>query len=232
MKSGGWIPISKAFVKSLPKDRPYTELEAAYCLQIDYDKNNTVTVTGYSHLWQWGKKRVYRFFKRMGIAIEYPDNTTNIQRQRGHIKIGDCKETEKSLIRLIDNRGLEHTTTLKGDRKRPATIDKDKDKEHTRKKPCPYGQVFDLMREILPELPQPTKMTGLRKKHFAARWHSAVSSKNGLSSNSIEFWEGFFRYIRESDFLMGRNNSKFRASFDWIIRESNFIKIMEGNYHE
>jgi hypothetical protein len=30
---------------------------------------------------------------------------------------------------------------------------------------------------------------------------------------------------------MGRNG-KFQATFDWIIKEANFVKILEGNYHK
>lgn len=33
-----------------------------------------------------------------------------------------------------------------------------------------------------------------------------------------------------SDFLNGAGNTGFTASFDWIMKPSNFIKIIEGNY--
>ncbi|MBR7086366.1 MAG: hypothetical protein IKI47_02325, partial [Prevotella sp.] len=33
-----------------------------------------------------------------------------------------------------------------------------------------------------------------------------------------------------SDFLNGKNDRGFIASFDWIIRPNNFVKILEGNY--
>ena len=50
-------------------------------------------------------------------------------------------------------------------------------------------------------------------------------------TGAADFWKGFFQYIRKSDFLMGRN-SKWQATFDWIINESNFVKILEGNFHK
>ena len=34
-----------------------------------------------------------------------------------------------------------------------------------------------------------------------------------------------------SDFLNGRNNRNFIASFDWAFLPNNFIKILEGNYN-
>jgi hypothetical protein len=34
----------------------------------------------------------------------------------------------------------------------------------------------------------------------------------------------------KSDFLNGHNDRNWKASFDWILRPENFIKILEGNY--
>lgn len=33
-----------------------------------------------------------------------------------------------------------------------------------------------------------------------------------------------------SDFLNGRNNGGFVASFDWVFKPTNFIKVLDGNY--
>lgn len=35
-----------------------------------------------------------------------------------------------------------------------------------------------------------------------------------------------------SAFLNGRNNRSFIASFDWLVKPNNFIKVLEGNYDE
>ena len=34
----------------------------------------------------------------------------------------------------------------------------------------------------------------------------------------------------ESDFLSGENDRGWKATFDWLIRPKNFIKVVEGNY--
>lgn len=47
--------------------------------------------------------------------------------------------------------------------------------------------------------------------------------------------EAFFKVIKKaaaSPFLNGRNNRSFVASFDWLIKPNNFIKVLEGNYDE
>jgi hypothetical protein len=36
--------------------------------------------------------------------------------------------------------------------------------------------------------------------------------------------------IRGSPFLTGQTDAAFRASFDWVLKQTNFNKIMDGNY--
>lgn len=48
-------------------------------------------------------------------------------------------------------------------------------------------------------------------------------------NNSLEEWKKLISNIKSSDFLMGKVTS-FKISFDWLIKESNLIKVLEGNY--
>ena len=34
-----------------------------------------------------------------------------------------------------------------------------------------------------------------------------------------------------SDYLSGRNGKWQNCSFDWLIKENNYIKVLEGNYN-
>ena len=142
---------------------------------------------------------------------------------------------------MIDNKGLQvekdRSKNQKGqikDRSRYTTIDTKILNTNNTSKNCPTGQILDFWRELLPELPQPRLMTGHRQRQLAARWNSGVTSNAGLRSDSIEFWRGLFEHIKQSDFLMGRSNGErpFRATFDFVIKQSNFTKIIEGNYHK
>ena len=71
MNNGNWVPLCKNAAQFLPKDRPYTKLEAIYSLQLDYDDNNDVTVNGYAKLWKWNRKTVRNFIDRNGFEIIY-----------------------------------------------------------------------------------------------------------------------------------------------------------------
>lgn len=45
-----------------------------------------------------------------------------------------------------------------------------------------------------------------------------------------EFWTNLFEKINQSDFLSGRNNRNWRATFDFAMKPANIAKILEGTY--
>jgi len=91
---------------------------------------------------------------------------------------------------------------------------------------CPQSEIISMWGEVLPELRQPRVWDGQRAKDLAARWKS-----KDVKANSVDYWRGLFEYIRRSDFLMGRVTN-FSASLDWVVKASNYNKIIEGKYHE
>lgn len=88
---------------------------------------------------------------------------------------------------------------------------------------CPHQEIINNYHEILPELPAVRIWTDKRKKLLAARW------KEDKDRQNIEWWRKFFRFVRTSDFLMGRSSS-FQANLEWLVNASNFVKVIEGNY--
>ncbi|WP_231634610.1 hypothetical protein [Novosphingobium sp. KN65.2] len=47
---------------------------------------------------------------------------------------------------------------------------------------------------------------------------------------SIDDWANVWRNIEQSSFLRGGNERGWRADFNFILSESNFVKILEGKY--
>jgi hypothetical protein len=242
MKSGGWVPLDKTLVKDLPKDRPYTKVEAIFSIQVDYDNNKSATISGYADLWGWTRRRVRNLLKELGVQIIYPEDTRKKQNQSGQIaiQITDRSERKSGQIRLINSKGLqtkadrsERKSGQKKDRSRPTTIYPNPDPNIYTSKSIPYDKVLAIWKRVLPELSQPRAFTHTRKKRFDARWHESHETKKGLASNTLDFWEALFNYIRCSDFLMGRNhNSTWKADFDFVITTSKLQKILEGSYHK
>lgn len=93
--------------------------------------------------------------------------------------------------------------------------------------PCPYEKLVELYHKTLPELRRVEFITNVRKAAMFARWRT--------EAQSVEEWEWFFKKVRGSPFLMGKvpgSNGRppFMASFDWLIRPTNFIAVAEGKY--
>ncbi len=108
MKDGNWIPLDKNLKKALPKDRAYTELEAAFSLTCDYDSQKTATIAGYANLWSWSRTKVKTFLTSMKVDIIYPENTGKKQNQKGQIKRQiQCRySADTGQIRMVDSKGL------------------------------------------------------------------------------------------------------------------------------
>ncbi|KJS33056.1 MAG: hypothetical protein VR64_03870 [Desulfatitalea sp. BRH_c12] len=146
MKHGRWVPISKALARYLPSGRPYTKLEAAFSLQLDYDQRKPVTLSGYAALWGWSKGRVLRYFSEMGIKIDYPVSTKKKQNQTGLIMIlkSDRQRPDNRMIRLIDSKCLDENNDrtqnengLKKNRSRYPTMDPDTYRDPDKSPPTP-----------------------------------------------------------------------------------------------
>ena len=83
-----------------------------------------------------------------------------------------------------------------------------------------YIDIIDIYNSICKSLSKVIKVTDKRNK----------SIRNILKKYSREELETVFRKAEESDFLSGRNGSWNGCGFDWLINETNMIKVLEGNY--
>jgi hypothetical protein len=119
---------------------------------------------------------------------------------------------------------------------RNVTLDKDKSREDkditttsTRVDQCPVAQLIGLFAINAPSLVQPRIVPDAVKAQISARWRESEKHQ------SLDFWRDFFAYCETSDFLAGRTDGRggkpFRAGLEWIVKASNFAKIINGNYH-
>lgn len=99
---------------------------------------------------------------------------------------------------------------------------------------CPVDKIVDLYHQVLPELPKVMALTVKRKSSIKQRWDQL---KPESTEDGVESFTDYFKLVRGSDFLMGKkpasNGHKvFVANLEWLVNESNFIKVCERNYHE
>lgn len=94
---------------------------------------------------------------------------------------------------------------------------------------CPHSAILDLFHERLPTARQVRAWTPARQQALRSRW------REDKARQSLEWWSEFFDYIARSDFLCGRSVARqggkpFEVSMDWICKQENFVKILEGTY--
>lgn len=92
--------------------------------------------------------------------------------------------------------------------------------------PCPHQKIIALYHEILPMCPRIKRWNENRRALLRARWQE---------SGSLDYWKEFFGRVKRSDFLTGKVESvngrtPFLADLEWLIKESNYIKVIEGKY--
>jgi hypothetical protein len=121
------------------------------------------------------------------------------------------------------------------DESRNVTTDKDKDKDKELKHnvidpadrdSVPVVEVIELFNRTFETLPEVKVFSEKRKTAVRRRW------KENPKLQTLESWEHFFDWVKQSNFLMGRTEKPWTGfCFDWLFNPTNFAKIIEGNYH-
>jgi hypothetical protein len=83
-----------------------------------------------------------------------------------------------------------------------------------------YENIVENYHSMCPKLNKVVVVNDLRKGFINAR----------IGEFGIEKVINVIRLAGESDFLNGKNDKAWKADFEWILRPTNFIKIMEGKY--
>lgn len=96
--------------------------------------------------------------------------------------------------------------------------------------PCPHQEIIELYHANLPANPRIKVWDGTRSEALRTRW------REDIKRQSLDYWARFFRHCAASKFLTGqvedRNGRPFTPGLDWLVKASNFAKIIEGRYHD
>lgn len=104
--------------------------------------------------------------------------------------------------------------------------DKEKDKDieviSTTAENTNYKQIVDMYHEICKSLPRVRSISDARKKAIRAR----------LKSYTIDDFKTVFENAEASSFLRGDNGRDWVATFDWLLKDSKFPRVLEGYYSD
>ena len=145
-------------------------------------------------------------------------NIEGMEKIREQTRQRVAKHREKQKL-LISNATSNATVTEGNATEEDKEIDIEKEKEEEREK-INYQQIVDMFHSLCPSFPSIKALSDARKKAIKAR----------LNTYSIEDFEELFKKAESSDFLKGKNNRNWTANFDWLIKDANMAKVLDGNY--
>jgi hypothetical protein len=95
---------------------------------------------------------------------------------------------------------------------------------------CPHNEIIGIYHEVLPMCPPVRMWNKTRRGYLKQRWSENPEHQN------LEWWRNFFTYVKQSQFLIGKISGRdgkppFLANLEWLVKPSNFAKVIEGNYH-
>ncbi|MDE5763776.1 MAG: phage replisome organizer N-terminal domain-containing protein [Ruminococcus sp.] len=176
-------------------------------------------------------------FKKIGLIYEqengilkipYVDDVvgseTEYAQKKRNYRLGlktNGKKSSETLSSTLSDKSIET------DKEIDTEIDIDSERETEKKadksarSPSRISEIVDLYHKICTSYPEIMVVSDSSKKDL----------KTLMKRFSVEQIKKVFETAEKSDFLKGINNRDWKASFDWLIRESNFVKVLNGNYN-
>lgn len=83
-----------------------------------------------------------------------------------------------------------------------------------------YQRIMEMYNTTCRSYPRLTRLSEDRRKAIRAR----------LTEYSMEDFQRLFDKAEKSSFLRGQNDRNWTANFDWLIRDRNMARVLDGNY--
>jgi len=104
--------------------------------------------------------------------------------------------------------------------------------------PCPHQELIGIYHEEMPENPEVREWNQIRQRLMQSRWKEKLTAgKYKTKEEGLAYWRRYFAHCAKSSFLTGNTDGSsgrppFIANMEWLIRPSNFAKVVEGAYHQ
>lgn len=87
----------------------------------------------------------------------------------------------------------------------------------------PYQEVMRLYNNTCVSYPRCKTMSEARKKAIRARFNAGYT---------LDDFKELFEKAEKSSFLRGSNGNNWSANLDWLIKDANMAKVLDGNYDD
>lgn len=155
------------------------------------------------------------------------ETTTEAERKkayRNRIKNDSCLKIETNVgtnvLNISGQMSDVRTPEIEINKEKEKEIDIDKKKEKREK--IDYQQIADMYNNTCVSFPRLTSLSDARKKSIKAR----------MNTYSIDDFQKVFDKAECSSFMKGKNDRNWSATFDWMMKDSNIAKILDGNYDD
>ena len=155
-------------------------------------------------------------------------------------RAGKASAERRMSARSTDVQLTNNQEPITNNQLKPSICPPDGELEPPKKLPgCDHKAVIELYHQNLPTMRRVEVWNETRAGYLRQRWREVaaeLAQANDIDANDVLNWWGqFFQSVSKSRFLTGRVNSKdgraFVADLEWILKPSNFAKIVEGKYH-
>lgn len=142
----------------------------------------------------------------------------------GFIKVRPCENNSQINIGLSANNSS--LSEINGTKESKVKKSKVKESKEDGVPPTPAAPqdncmlIFELYNRICRSYPRITQYSEARKK----------AVKASLKKYNLKDFERLFKKAESSDFLKGKIKCDWRATFDWLINDTNMAKVLDGNY--
>lgn len=138
-------------------------------------------------------------------------------KEKNRQRVAAYRERQKLLAAGNDCNDYSNDTVMESN---DVDIEEDKDKDKEEDKRIDYKAIIDCYNDTCVSLQKVKALSDSRKKGIKAR----------LNTYSFEDIKTVFEKAEASDFLKGKNDRNWQANFDWLMKDSNFAKVLDGNY--
>lgn len=138
-------------------------------------------------------------------------------REQTRKRVAKHREKQKMLQTKECNVTVTQCNATEEDKDKEIDIEIEKEEEKER---IPYQQIVDMYNSICPSFPSVKSLSEARKKAIKAR----------LNTYTVDDFRMLFEKTEASSFLKGANDRNWTATFDWLLKDSNMAKVLDGNY--
>lgn len=144
-------------------------------------------------------------------------NRKRVEKHRKKKRLSECNVTSN----VTRNVTVTQCNATEEDKEKEIDTEEDKEKREKRETTTPQ-QIVDLFNSICISFPSVRSLSEARKKAIKAR----------LNTYTLEDFRRCFELAEASSFLKGSNDRNWTATFDWLIKDANMPKVLEGNYDD